>query len=143
MGVQVMGVSGREMPGLKAATKAFIKANQENGDALMNIIDGAAGVKGPDGQPLTENDPRPPYQHLSFPKMLYHAKLGERVVEDETELADSVAEGFRDTPFPVVKVAVADPGIEKANLQRELREKDGQITTLASQIQEQIGRAHV
>ncbi len=137
MGVQVMGVAGREMPGLKKAQLEFTKNNRETGDALLNVTDGARGVKGPDGvTPLTENDPRPAYVHASFPKMLYHAKLGERVVDDTEEMDAAIAEGFQAKPFVVVKVAAADPGVEKANLQRELLEKQGQITTLATEMAE-------
>ncbi len=137
MGVQVMGVAGREMPGLKKAQLEFTKNNRETGDALLNVTDGARGIKGPDGvTPLTENDPRPAYAHASFPMMLYHAKLGERVVDDEEEMEQSKAEGFQAKPFKVVREAVADPGVEKANLKRELLEKQGQITTLAQEMEE-------
>lgn len=132
--VSVMGVAGRKIPGIKAAQKAFVASNRENGDAILNVMDGERGVKNSDGEPLTENDPRPAYTHAQFPMMVYHAKHEPRVVEDEVELDVARDEGYRLTPYPVVKVAVADPGIEKANLIRELKEKDGQITTLAAQL---------
>jgi hypothetical protein len=135
MAVQVMGVAGRDMPGLKAAMKAFQTANKENSDALLNVIDGANGLKGPDGrEALTENDPRPPYRHSEFPKMVYHAKFGERIVDGEDDLVTAQSEGYRLQPYQVVKAAVSDPGVEKANLKRELAEKDGQIATLGSEM---------
>lgn len=136
MAISVAGVAGREMPGLKAALNGHRKAWVENGDAVLNLADGANGAKNAAGEPLSENDPRPAYQYQPFRKMVYHAKNGERVVDDEAELALAIDEGYRLTPFPVVRVAHADPGIEKANLQRELKEKDGQISTLADQMKD-------
>lgn len=136
MAISVAGVAGREMPGLKAALNGHRKAWVENGDAVLNLADGANGAKNAAGEPLSENDPRPAYQYQPFRKMVYHAKHGERVVDDEAELALAIDEGYRLTPFPVVSVAHADPGIEKANLQRELADKQGQLTTLADEMRE-------
>jgi hypothetical protein len=152
MGVQAMGIAGRDMPGIKGAMKEFVKNNRDNADQYLNLVDGFYnGVKGPDGvSALTENDPRPEYVHASFPKMLYHANpkplmVGKKtinpvdgaiVVRAVEEMEAAIEAGWQLKPFPVVKVAVADPGIEKANLKRELAEKDGQITTLAQQMKD-------
>ncbi len=136
MAVSVAGVTDRPMPGLKAALKGHREEWVKNGEAVLNLNDGQNGAKNASGEPLTENDPRPAYKHQHFPKMVYHAKFGDRTVDDESELEMAIEEGYRSTPYPVVRVAHADPGIEKANLQRELKEKDGQISTLADEMRE-------
>jgi hypothetical protein len=136
MAVSVAGVAGREMPGIKAALKAHRDEWVKNGEAVLNLEDGANGVKNSQGEPLTESDPRPMYSHQEYPRMVYHAKLGERVVDDEIEYRMAVNDGYRNAPYPVVRAAVADPGVEKAVLQTQLKEKDGQIATLADQMRE-------
>lgn len=134
MAVSVAGVQGREMPGLKAALKTHRSAWIENGDAVLNLIDGANGAKNSQGEPLTENDPRPAYQHAEYPLAMYHARLEDIEVGDEMKELEATEKGYRRQPYVVVKITAANPDIEKANLKRELDEKQGQIATLADQL---------
>lgn len=134
--IMVMGDVNRPMGGLKESLKAFATQSSETGDALLNITDGARGVMNSSGERLGKDDPRPQYQHQEFPRMMYHAKYEPRVVSDEKGFKDAELEGYRKTPYVVTRAVVADPGVEKAELNRQLKEKDGQIANLADQIRE-------
>jgi hypothetical protein len=125
-------VSGmpREMGGLKESQVAFMKHHKEVADALLNI----SGIGTIDGKPHDKDDPRPPYVHQDWPKMVYHAEHGELVVEDQHELDEALRQRYRPEPYLKPQVALADPRAEKFALQKELKEKDGQITTLADQM---------
>ena len=121
-------VSGmpREMGGLKESITAFRKHHTEVGDALLNI----SGVSTVTGQPMDKDDPRMPYVHQEWPKMVYHADGREEVCVTPEDFHALRPKGFRMEPYPKAQVAMQDPKTEKVMLQKELKEKDGQIATL-------------
>lgn len=113
--VQVTGLP-REMPGLKGSLTTFRKHNTEVGDALLNL----AGVGTATGGIADIEDPRPEYQHQSWPAMGYHPDGREAVAETSEEAKDLEAKGFRmRQPFPKPQVAVEDPKVEKARILQE------------------------
>jgi hypothetical protein len=129
MSVSVIGQDYDNVDGLQVSLAAHRKAHRENGDIILNLEDAARarakGLKGP-----AKTDPRPPHVHRPFPKHTYHADGRDRVVADSEELAKAKEEGFREQPYPVVRVAVGDPAAEKAALQKKLQESDGKVTVL-------------
>lgn len=128
MGVSVVGLEYDNVDGLAASLAATFKTHRENGDVILNLEDAsrarAAGLPGP-----KKLDPRPAYVRQPFPKHIYHADGRERVVADPAALAAAKVHGFREAPYPKVRVAVGDPGAEKAALQLKLAEADGKIAT--------------
>lgn len=133
MGIQVSGVV-TDMPGLKKSLNEHRIESAKTADQLLNVSDGFKGAKNAAGERLGQDDPRPPYVYAEYPRMLFHAREGEIIVHDDDQLQAAEAKGYRKTPYPVVKVTAANPDVEKANLQRELKEKDGQIASLASDL---------
>lgn len=140
MSVSVIGQDYDNVDGLAVSLAAHRKAHRENGDAILNLEDAtrarAKGLKGP-----AKTDPRPPYVRQPFPKHLYHADGRDRVVPDPAALGAAKEEGFREQPYPVVRVAVGDPAAEKAALQKKLQESDGKLTAqneLLLQLQERL-----
>lgn len=123
-----VSVSGmpREMGGLKESVVAFRKHHKEVGDALLNI----SGVDTATGQPTDKDEPRMPYVHQDWPRMVYHADGREEICVTERDFNALKPKGFREQPYPKVQVAMADPKTEKVELQKKLAEKEGQIATL-------------
>lgn len=118
-GVTVTGIQ-KEMGGLKESQIQFRKHQAEVGDALLNVAEGR-----------DKDDPRPAYKHQEFPKMIYHPEKGTVIVKDEIELDEYLrADGWRLEPYLKPQVALEDPKTEKLLLQKQLREKDGEIATL-------------
>lgn len=129
--------------GLKESLAKFNRHHQEESGQLLNIsgID-TIGEGGAKNVPVDKDDPRLPYAHQNFPVMVYHAErkpaigtceAGEAVAVDQKELDALLAKGYRMQPYPRPAVHLEDPKQEKAALQRELREKDGELATLRDQ----------
>jgi hypothetical protein len=135
--VQVFGVPGREMPGLKGALATFRKSEQERGDALLNI----AGVGTVDGQMADVEDPRPPYVYQPWPKLMYHADGREQQVDNQAEAEEAGAKGFRHMPYPKPQVAIEDPRVEKARLIQDAadaRALNAQLLERLTQVTERL-----
>ena len=127
--VQVTGIQ-RTMGGLKESMTAFRKHHAEVADALLNI----SGVGTDGGQMVDKDEARKPYEHKEWPRMAYHADGREEVCVTPADFNALRPKGFRMEPYPKVQVALADPKSEKAELQRQLAEKDGKIATLAERM---------
>lgn len=114
MSVSVMGGVQEEF-GIKTAMKVQRVHNGEVADALLNI----SGVGTRTGEPVHKDEPRIPYTHAEFPKMLYRSLPGEKgqlVVMHANEMKAALESGWREEPYPVLQVAVLDPAQEKKNL---------------------------
>lgn len=129
--------------GIKESLAKFNRHHQEEAGQLLNIsgID-TVDERGNKNVPVDKDDPRMPYVHQSFPAMVYHAEkkpaigsceAGEAIALDQKELDALLAKGYRMEPYPRPQVHLEDPRQEKAALQRELREKDGELATLRDQ----------
>lgn len=131
-------VSGmpREMGGLKESQTAFRKHHIEVGDALLNV----SGIGTIDGKPKDKDEPRPPYKKQDLPKMLYHPEKGEHICYSKAEVEEKLKTGWRKEPYRKPQVALEDPRAEKFALQKQLKEKDGQITALGDQLQRALDR---
>lgn len=116
--VHVAGLMGGDMGGQKESQGKFRKHHQEVGDALNNIAEG-----------IDKDEPRPGYTFKRFPMMIYHSDQREQVVDDEVELKQYLAAGFRKEPYPKPKVYVSSPELEKQALLDNNRNLQGQITT--------------
>jgi hypothetical protein len=126
--------------GLKESLAKFNRHHNEEAGQLLNIsgID-TVDERGNKNVPVDKDDPRQPYVHQAFPRMVFHAERkpaigncepGEAVAVDQKELDALLAKGYRAEPYPRPQVHLEDPKQEKAALQRELREKDGELATL-------------
>lgn len=94
--------------GLKSALKEHRLHNSKQADELLQLSDG-----------LDYNDPRAPYEHQGYPKMLFKpdpGEKGEKIVLSANEEAIAIQDGWRVLPYPRVQVAPIDPAQEKANL---------------------------
>ncbi len=131
-------VSGmpREMGGLKESVTAFRKHWKDVGDALLNV----SGIDTATGQPTDKDEPRMAYEYQPFPKMVFHAEHGELTVENQTELDEALTQKYRLEPYVKPQVHMGDPKAEKVALQKELKEKDGQITALGDALQKALSR---
>ena len=136
--VHVAGLMTRREGGLKESLAEFRKHHQGTGDALLNI----SGVGTIDGLPCDKEDPRPVYNPKDhpFPSMVYHAEKGELVVNNHEELKDALNRGWRKEPLIRAQVALEDPRTEKLALQKELKEKDGQIAILTDTMTKMMDR---
>ncbi len=103
------------MGGLKESVAKFKKHHKDVGDALLNI----SGIDTSTGDPVDKDEPRPGYQRQEFPKMIYHAAHGERIVENQGELDGYLQLGWRKEPYSKPKVEVLDPAVEKKASQDE------------------------
>ena len=129
IGLQVSGGVPKDMPGQKRALKEFVQHNARVGDALMNLEDG-----------LDEDDPRPAIGYVPFPKMIFHAKDGEKIVNTPEELKTAKAEGWREQPYEKPRVVVLDPAVEKAALIKENQELKASQTILTDQMSQLMNR---
>lgn len=139
--VNVAGIVDMESGahGLHEAMAEFVDHEEKRATALLNL----AGVGIPaDKQAEAQKNwrhARPPYNpdlpENQWPRMLYHADGRQIVVGGDKEEKASTIKGFQRQPFPVVQIAMEDPKLEKKLLQEQLRQKDGQIATLAEQVQ--------
>lgn len=116
--IQVMGVT-RAMGGLKESQNEFRKHNGDVAVALLNVAEG-----------MDKEDPRPMYIHQEFPFRLYHADGREADATDQEHKEFLLTKGYRVKPFPKAQVALEDPKTEKLILEKQLKEKDGQIASL-------------
>jgi hypothetical protein len=126
--------------GLKESLAKFTRHHQEEAGQLLNIsgID-TVDERGNKNVPVDKDDPRMPYVHQSFPVMVYHAERkpavgtcepGEAVAQNQEELDGLLRRGYRAEPYPRAQVQLEDPRQEKAALQQELKEKDGELARL-------------
>ncbi len=129
--VSVAGIQKDGMGGLKESIGAFRKHHQEVGDALLNI----SGIGTATGDSVDKDEPRPEYKHQNFPRMLYHASRGERMVDDAEEQRIAIEEGYRKDHYLKPQVAVNDPQVEKKELLDRNRELGGQVTILSEVIE--------
>lgn len=107
MGIQVFG-GMQQAGGFKAAMKDHREHWDKQGKQLLQLAEG-----------LDHNEPRAPYEHQGFPKMLYKpdpGEKGEKVVLSALEMSVAIQDGWREEPYPRVQIAVLDPATEKANL---------------------------
>ncbi len=126
--------------GLKEGLAKFTRHHSEESSQLLNIS--GIGTVDPQGNinvPVDKDDPRMPYVHQSFPVMVYHAEPkpaiglcepGEAVAQNQEELDGLLKRGYRAAPYPRKQVHLEDPRAEKAALQQELKEKDGELARL-------------
>jgi hypothetical protein len=126
--------------GLKESLAKFTRHHQEESGQLLNIsgID-TVDERGNVNVPVDKDDPRAPYKHQAFPVMVYHAERkpavgvcepGEAVAQDKEELDMLLKRGYRAEPYPRPVAHLEDPRQEKAALQQELKEKDGELARL-------------
>lgn len=135
MSVSVMGVDYDNVDGIQASLAATFKAHRENGDVLLNLVDAAnARADGRTDGP-TKSAPRPAYVRQPFPRHIYHADGRDRVVADQDALDAWKEKGFREEPYPKVRVAPADPGAEKAARIAQDLETAGKIASQNDLIQ--------
>lgn len=127
MAVSAIGLEYENEDGMAASLRATFRAHKENGDVLLNLNDARdARAEGRKDGPK-KHDPRPAYKHQPFPTFRHHAD-GRSIVADSPAEAEALElQGFRAAPYPVVRVAVGDPGAEKARLQEKLAESDGKL----------------
>lgn len=125
---------------------AFKKAHEENTNALINL---AEGKPGDEARPVY--DPQHPDNH--WPIMLHHHERGEltigrtlkgitdpalrrEVLEDNHQAKKNAIKvmGYRSEPYVKPQIAVLDPAVEKAALQKQLAEQQGQIVALSDMV---------
>lgn len=135
--VSVMGVMP-EVGGLEDSQGIFRKWHKNVGDSLLNLAEGKK-----------VNDEREAYRFQPWPTMVYHAdgrnlqigKPDARKEENEKELKEALARGFRREPYLKPQVAVLDPRDEKAALIRELtdqRSQNAQMFDLITKLKAQV-----
>lgn len=125
--VSVLGGVNDGMGGLEESQAVFKKHSREVGDALLNL----SGIGTVTGEPAKKDADRMPYIHQDFPAMIYHPEKGEEIVNTKAELDQMLKMGWREEPYIKPQVALEDPKTEKLMLQKQLKEKDGEIATLA------------
>lgn len=114
MAVSVMGVDYDNVDGIQASLAATFKAHRDNGDVLLNLNDAAqARAEGRKDGP-SKNAIRAPCVRQPFPRHIYHADGRDMAVPDPEALEAAKEKGFREEPYPKVRVAPGDPGAEKA-----------------------------
>lgn len=132
-GISVVGMM-EEAPGIKGAMAKFVKHNQDCADAVRNV----SGIGTATGKPVHQDEIRPAFVGSDYPRMVYHADGRDKLCHTVGEYNSFVrSKGFRDTPFPRVQVAIADPKTEKLELQTALRQKDGEIASQQEMLQTQ------
>ncbi len=151
MGVEVLGVAN-EGNGHGDTMDLFRSAEIANSKVLLNL---AAGRKKNAPQPVYNPD----HADNAWPKMMFHPGLGERTVgvslvgttdEDaraaiekanDKAVALAKSEGFRETPYPKVQIAVLDPAAEKKAMLDKATEQDGKIVALTEQVKKLLAAA--
>lgn len=144
--IMVSGLQTGKERGLKESLAAFRKHHTEVGDALRNVS-GIATVATEDGRlvngaPIDPEDPRPAYNPAKhpFPRMIYHAEKGSKIVSTDAEYKEAIKGGWRNEQFLKPQVAVFDPATEKKQMQATLAQKDGQINALNDTLQKALAR---
>lgn len=126
--VHVSGEIG-DMGGLEESQAAFRKHHKNVGDVLNNMAEG-----------LKKDEDRPDYEHQSYPKMVYHAERGERIVHTSKDLKAAIEEeGYRIAPYAKPKVYVADPETEKKQLLETNNRLRAQVIDQNETIEKQNG----
>lgn len=135
MSVSVRGIDyDNEGDGLAGLLAVHAEAHRKNGEIILNLNDAAkARAEGKVGP--KKNDPRPPYVHQPFPKDVHHADGRTRTVTAPAQQKAATAEGFREEPYPKVRVAPADPAAEKAARIAKDVETEGKIASQNDLIQ--------
>ncbi len=129
--ISVIGQEGTtKVGGLKESQAAFRRHHQHLGDALLNI----SGIDTIDGQPVDKDEPRPPYQHRDWPRMIYHADGREVVVFGPGQLREKLKEGFREEGYPKKQVLVADAVTEKREALDREKDTQAQIRSLLDEL---------
>jgi len=123
--ITVLGAE-TQMGGLTESLARFRKHHIEVGDALLNI----SGVGTVTGEPVDKDTPRPPQKLQAYPKALHHSNGSAIVVEDPKREKEAKALGFRDEPYPPVRVVTSTPALDK----KELLDRN---TALQSQLTQQ------
>lgn len=132
MPIQVFG-GMQQAGGFKQAMKEHRQHWQKQGDELLQVAEG-----------LDHNEPRAPYVHQGFPKMLYQpvrGEKGEKVVLNAQEMAVAIEDGWREEPYEFPSIAVLDPQTEKAALAKKLEQAEAQniqLSTLMSKMSERL-----
>ncbi len=134
MSVTVIGTDYDNVDGLQTSLAAHAKAHRENGDMILNLAE-AAKARAEGGIGPKKTDARPPYKYQAFPRHLYHADGRNKVVSSIEETKATKAQGFREEPYPVVRVAPADPAAEKAARVAQDAETAGKIASQNDLIQ--------
>ncbi len=125
MGIQVFG-GIQQAGGLKKAFKEHRDHNAKQGDELLQLADG-----------LDHTEPRLPYVHQAYPKMLFKpdpGEKGQKIVMSATEEAVAKQDGWREEPYPQVNIQVLDAATEKANLIDTNNRLQSQIIQQADEI---------
>lgn len=112
--VSVLGIDPDNVDGLEASLGAHFDAHRKNGDILLNLEDARKGRLDGRTDGPKKNAPRPPYVHRPYPTARHHADGRTKVCENAGEVKAAEDIGFRKEPYPVVRVAPADPAAEKA-----------------------------
>ncbi len=125
--------------GLELSLAKHVESHEANTKELLNIAgaieDEKAGLP-----PRSQFAPLRPYVRKPFPKHVYHPDGRDKVVATPELLGIAKGEGFREDPYPKVRVAVGDPAAEKAALQMKLAESDGKIASQNDLLQKMMAR---
>ncbi len=122
MPIQVFG-GMQKAGGFKASMKEHREHWRKQGDELLQVAEG-----------LDHNEPRAPYVHQGFPKMLYQpirGEKGEKVVMDAQQMAVALEDGWREEPYEFPAIVVLDPQTEKKHLMEKLQAAESQNIQLA------------
>ncbi len=122
MPIQVFG-GMQQAGGFKASMKEHREHWRKQGDELLQVAEG-----------LDHNEPRAPYVHQGFPKMLYQpirGEKGEKIVLNEREMAVAIEDGWREEPYEFPAIVVLDPQTEKKHLMEKLQAAESQNIQLA------------
>lgn len=125
-----------EAGGLKASLTAHRKHQEDVANALLNI----SGIDTITGGPVDKDDPRAPYVHQPWPCAMYHPDGRYEVAATPKDMEELKTRGFRTEPYPRAQVAIGDPAAEKKELERKLKEKDGEIATLTDNLSKILAR---
>src|SRR6185312_4284604 len=131
MPIQVFG-GMQQAGGFKQAMKEHRQHWQKQGDELLQVAEG-----------LDHNEPRAPYQHQGFPKMLYQpirGEKGEKVVMSAQEMAVAIEDGWREEPYEFPSVVVLDPQTEKKILLDKLQQSEAERIQAAELMKEMAAR---
>lgn len=150
MGVQVLGERIGEN-GHEDSYAAFLDSHVANTNALLNLA-----------EDKPKNAARPPYNPShpdnQWPLMVHHAAKGELTIGqtlkglidpgerkrlqglNEVAKKEALAMGYRLEPYVKPQVAVLDPAIEKAALQKRVQEQDGQVASLTDTLTKALAR---
>jgi hypothetical protein len=145
MGVEVLGVAN-EGNGHGDTMDAFRQAEISNSKVLLNL---AAGRKKNAIAPVYN----PGHADNAWPKMMFHPGLGERIVgvtlvgvtdedaraavekSNSAAVAKAKADGYRETPYPKVQIALLDPAAEKKAMQDKITDQDGKLVALNEKLE--------